>query len=252
MSSNVGGAPTPKPQPMNDAAVKKQLDNMVSFIKKEAEEKAAEIAVKAEEEFTLEKARLVQAQKLKIMKEFERREKQVEIQKKIAFSNELNKSRLQVLKAREEGIKKLFDQAKAKLVELSAKKESYVPLLKKLILQGLATMCEPHVVLRVRPEDKELIKGLLKEIREEYCKKTSMKLDDFELEIDSEHALASGPSATNTINTCAGGIVLSTPGGSIMLNNTLDTRLQVAYDISLPHIRHTLFSHSGATLLGGR
>jgi len=81
-SSNVGGAPTPKPQPMNDAAVKKQLDNMVSFIKKEAEEKAAEIAVKAEEEFTLEKARLVQAQKLKIMKEFERREKQVEIQKK--------------------------------------------------------------------------------------------------------------------------------------------------------------------------
>jgi V-type H+-transporting ATPase subunit E len=68
---------------MNDAAVAKQLENMVSFIKKEAEEKAEEILAKAEEDFTIEKAKKVQAQKLKLMKEFERKMKEVEVQKKM-------------------------------------------------------------------------------------------------------------------------------------------------------------------------
>jgi len=45
---------------MNEEAVRKQLNNMVAFIRKEAEEKANEIAVEADEEFTLEKNRLVQ------------------------------------------------------------------------------------------------------------------------------------------------------------------------------------------------
>jgi V-type H+-transporting ATPase subunit E len=68
---------------MNNEIVAKQLDNMVNFIKKEAEEKANEILAKAEEEFTIEKAKKVQAQKLKVMKEFERKEKQVEVQNKM-------------------------------------------------------------------------------------------------------------------------------------------------------------------------
>jgi V-type H+-transporting ATPase subunit E len=68
---------------MNNEIVAKQLDNMVNFIKKEAEEKASEILAKAEEEFIIEKNKRVQAQKLKIMKEFERKEKQVEVQNKM-------------------------------------------------------------------------------------------------------------------------------------------------------------------------
>lgn len=70
-------------QGLDDAAVVKQLNNMVSFIRKEAEEKAAEIIVLAEEEFTIEKAKLVQTQKLKLMKEYERKEKQVDVTKKM-------------------------------------------------------------------------------------------------------------------------------------------------------------------------
>ena len=71
---------------MNDAAVQKQISNMVSFIEKEAQEKASEIKVKAEEEFTIEKARIVQSQKQKIQQEFEKKEKQVLINKKMYCS----------------------------------------------------------------------------------------------------------------------------------------------------------------------
>ena len=68
---------------MNDAAVQKQISNMVSFIEKEANEKASEIKVKSEEEFTIEKARIVQSQKQKIAQEFEKKEKQVLVNKKM-------------------------------------------------------------------------------------------------------------------------------------------------------------------------
>ena len=56
----------------------------------EANEKAEEIDAKAEEEFNIEKGRLVQQQRLKIMEYYERKEKQVELQKKIQSSNMLN------------------------------------------------------------------------------------------------------------------------------------------------------------------
>jgi V-type H+-transporting ATPase subunit E len=68
---------------MDDDEVQKQLDHMVKFIYREADEKASEIHAKAQEEFTIEKARIVQDEKLKIMKEFERKEKQIEVRKKM-------------------------------------------------------------------------------------------------------------------------------------------------------------------------
>lgn len=68
---------------MDDSEVQVQLDHMVKFIYREAEEKANEIKAKAQEEFSIEKSRLVQEEKLKIMKEFERKEKQIEVKKKM-------------------------------------------------------------------------------------------------------------------------------------------------------------------------
>ena len=60
-----------------------QIKHMMAFIEQEANEKAEEIDAKAEEEFNIEKGRLVQQQRLKIMEYFEKKEKQVELQKKM-------------------------------------------------------------------------------------------------------------------------------------------------------------------------
>ena len=77
---------------------------MMAFIDQEANEKAEEIDAKAEEEFNIEKGRLVQQQRVKIMEYYERKEKQIELQKKIQNSNLLNQARLRVLKSREDHI----------------------------------------------------------------------------------------------------------------------------------------------------
>ncbi len=68
---------------LSDADVSKQIKHMMAFIEQEANEKAEEIDAKAEEEFNIEKGRLVQQQRLKIMEYYERKEKQVELQKKM-------------------------------------------------------------------------------------------------------------------------------------------------------------------------
>lgn len=56
---------------------------MMSFIDQEANEKAEEIDARAEEEFAIEKGRLVNQNRLKIIEYYDRKEKQVELQKKM-------------------------------------------------------------------------------------------------------------------------------------------------------------------------
>lgn len=68
---------------MEDNASTKQLEKLVSFILKEAEEKAGELIKIGKEESSIEKSNLIQTQKLKIMKEFEQKEKQVKLAKKM-------------------------------------------------------------------------------------------------------------------------------------------------------------------------
>ena len=56
---------------------------MMAFIEQEANEKAEEIDAKAEEEFNIEKGRLVQTQRLKIMEHYDKKEKQVALKNKM-------------------------------------------------------------------------------------------------------------------------------------------------------------------------
>jgi len=55
----------------------------VSFIKQEALEKAREIKVKADEEFNIEKAKLVRQEALNIESFYEKKKKQAEVQKRM-------------------------------------------------------------------------------------------------------------------------------------------------------------------------
>jgi V-type H+-transporting ATPase subunit E len=233
---------------MNNETVQRQLENMVKFIIKEAEEKAEEIAAKAEEEFTIEKAKRVQAQKLKIMKDFERKEKQVEVQKKIAFSNEVNKSRLRILKAQEDGVQLVLAKAKVRLAEISKPGQKYQDLLKKLILEGMLRIDEPRVQVRCRPEDRKMVEEVLPQCQQDYANRTKKQC---QLSIDTAHPLPSGPQPGQPEHqaTCSGGVILTALEDRIVCNNTLDVRLNYAFEGALPEIRRQLFGdyHLGQT-----
>ena len=53
---------------MNEGEVQRQIAQMVQFIRQEAEEKANEIEVAADEEFNIEKLRMVEAEKQKVIR----------------------------------------------------------------------------------------------------------------------------------------------------------------------------------------
>jgi V-type H+-transporting ATPase subunit E len=52
-----------------------------------------------------------------------------------AQSNQINKSRLRVLQARQQMLDELFDEARSKLTSVSKDKSQYPALLKDLVLQ---------------------------------------------------------------------------------------------------------------------
>ena len=61
----------------------KKKKKKVSFIKQEAQEKAREIKIKADEEFNIEKAKIVRQETIAIEAFYQKKAKQAEIQKKM-------------------------------------------------------------------------------------------------------------------------------------------------------------------------
>lgn len=214
---------------LSDADVQKQIKHMMAFIDQEANEKVEEIDAKAEEEFNIEKGRLVQQSRLKIMEYYERKEKQIELQKKIQNSNMLNNSRLKVLKAREDHIKTLLVESQHRLAALAQDQNQYKKLLEGLVAQGLFQMLEDKVVIRCRQKDVKLLSEVLEPAVALYKKETGHNVD---VTIDN----------TNYLNPeIAGGVEMLAQGGKIKVVNTLESRLDLISQQMLPELREILF-----------
>lgn len=214
---------------LSDADVQKQIKQMMAFIEQEANEKAEEIDAKAEEEFNIEKGRLVQQQRLKIMEYYEKKEKQVELQRKIQSSNMLNQARLKVLKVREDHVRNVLDEARKRLGEVTQDSSKYRQILSLLITQGLYQLTENHTYIRVRQVDLPIVESLLEGIQKEYKQVTKK---DVIIKVDQDTFLPA--------ESC-GGIELLTAKGRIKINNTLEARLELIAQQLIPEIRSALF-----------
>ncbi|RZC82606.1 hypothetical protein C5167_045389 [Papaver somniferum] len=225
---------------MNDADVTKQIQQMVRFIRQEAEERANEISVSAEEEFNIEKLQLVEVEKKKIRQEYERKAKQVEVRKKIEYSMQLNASRIKVLQAQDDLVNGMKDSASKDLLRVSDNKNAYSKLLKDLIVQSLLRLEEPAVLLRCREVDRALVQSILEKATQEYAEKAKVQAP--KVTIDGVY-LPPPPSKKDSHGTyCSGGVVLASQDGKIVMENTLDARLDVCFRKKLPEIRKHLFA----------
>ncbi|GAV87726.1 LOW QUALITY PROTEIN: vATP-synt_E domain-containing protein, partial [Cephalotus follicularis] len=149
---------------MNDADVSKQIQQMVRFIRQEAEEKSNEISVSTEEEFNIEKLRLVEAEKKKIRQEYEHKHIQVEVRKKIEYSM-LNVSQIKVL-AQYDVVNSIKEATTKELLNVSRDHHVYRKLLKDLIVHCLLRLKEPAVLLRCREDDLDLVDSVMDSAKE--------------------------------------------------------------------------------------
>ncbi|GAA5899781.1 H(+)-transporting V1 sector ATPase subunit E [Sporobolomyces salmoneus] len=212
---------------LTDDEVVSEMRKMTAFIKQEALEKAREIKVKADEEFAIEKGKIVRQESSNIDANLERKKKQAEIERKIAVSNQNNKARLQLLEKREELLEQVFDEAKSRIGEVTKDEKKYQALLKDLILQALYTMMEKDIQVSGRPKDQSLLKKAADEAASEFEDKIGFKV---KIEVNEELGDKSN-----------GGVLLKGYGTRIVVNNTLDERLRLLEERMLPEIRESLF-----------
>ncbi|XP_015250840.1 PREDICTED: V-type proton ATPase subunit E 1 isoform X2 [Cyprinodon variegatus] len=191
---------------LTDADVQKQIKHMMAFIEQEAKERVEEIDAKAEEEFNIEKGRLMQTQRVKIMEYYGKKEKQIEQHKKIQMSHLKNQARLKVLKARDDMVTDLLNEARQRIADMVKDPERYSKLLDGLVLQAAV--------------DKNIL------IYKEAVKRNII------VRIDQDHFLPS--------NIC-GGIEVYNENGKIKVSNTLESRLELVAQQMMPEIRETLF-----------
>lgn len=149
---------------------------MTAFIRQEAQEKAHEIQIKADEEFAIEKSRLVRSETVSIDTQFERKHKQAELSQQIARSNVTNKTRLKVLGVRQELLESIFDDARKSLGQIANDKTKYTQVLEGLILEGAYALAEPSISVRARKEDIELVKNATNSASSAYTEKTGQSI----------------------------------------------------------------------------
>jgi len=214
---------------LSDAEVKKQIQHMVSFMEQEAGEKANEIAVKAEEEFNIEKGRILQAEKQKIDATFAKKEKQIETQRKIFASNAMNKGRLEILERQSNHMNTVIDETKAKLADIPKDAAKYKALLTNLILDGMFLVLEDKVTVHSRKEDQSVADGAAADAASQY---------------QSKMGKACSPTVVGDLSGTIGGVTVANADNTIVVDQTLEERLDiVAYDC-LPDFRMTLYGPS--------
>ncbi|KAM8891083.1 V-type proton ATPase subunit E 1a [Spinachia spinachia] len=214
---------------LTDADVKKQIKHMMGFIEQEAGEKVEEIDAKAEEEFNIEKGRLVQTQRVKIMQYYEKKEKQIEQHKKIKMSNLTNQARLKVLTARDNMITDLLNEARQRLAGIAKDPASYSTLLEGLVLQGFYQLLEPEVTICCRQQDVEMVQAAINKNIHIY--KEAVK-SNIVVKIDQERFLPSQ---------ICGGVEVYNDTRKIKVSNTLENRLELMAQQMMPEIRVDLF-----------
>jgi len=189
-----------------------------------------------EHDFNLEKQTLVHEAKLNIQDEFTKKEKDREIQERIARSAEIGECRVKKMKIRDDLLQTLLSEAASKC-SVVARGQNYPQLLQKLIVQGLIKIEENEVLVFCRAEDiltvKKVLPGAVKEYVEIMKRESGVTL--------TPKVTLSEDKATCLGGDSHGGVLLTALNGKIKCDNTMASRLHLVYEELLPSIRAILF-----------
>lgn len=205
---------------------------MKAFIEKEAQEKAKEIKLKADEEYEIEKASIVRSETAAIDSTYEQKLKKASLAQQITKSTIGNKTRLRILSTKEEVLNDIFTAAEKELKKTTSKKADYKPVLAGLIEEGLLALLEDKVTVKVREADVALAKEASGDAAKEYETKAKHSVD---ITVDEKNFLSKDS---------LGGVVVVNKSGKIEVNNTLEERLKILSQEALPGIRFELFGPS--------
>jgi vacuolar-type H+-ATPase subunit E/Vma4 len=124
------------------------------------------------------------------------------------------KAKNELIKAQEETVDEAFRMAEARLSELH--KDQGYPRILGVLLDEALEFFDGEVILQVRQADRELVQKMMAERQVPY-------------------------SISETPLEASGGLVVSSPGGQVVVSNTFESRLDKAKDKLRLEISRTLF-----------
>ena len=184
----------------------------------------------------MEKQTLVHEAKLNIQDEFTKKEKDREVQERIARSSEIGQCRVKKMKIRDELLQTLLSEAGAKCAVVT-RGQNYPQLLQKLIVQGLIKIEENEVTIFCRGEDVNTVQTILPAAVQEY-----VDIMKRESGVTLKPAVTLNSDRTrDLVDKTYGGVLLTAVNGKIVCDNTMASRLNLVYEELLPSIRAILF-----------
>ena len=202
---------------------------MVDFMEMEAREMVEKIDAKAEEDFTIEKGNTIMVGKKNIDKAFVKNERRQILQNKIDKSEMLNRARLRILRHKDDQVKTVLEEARSKLWEVIEDKKLYSSMLRSLLTEGLCQILEPVVKVRCRREDLGMVENIIPEAVFEYEAKVNKYC---KVQLEAENWVEEDK---------IGGLEISALDGKIIVDNTLNARLDRIYQQMMPMVRKKLF-----------
>ena len=189
-----------------------------------------------EHDFNLEKQTLVHEAKLNVQDEFAKKEKDREVQERIARSAEIGACRQKKMALRDDLLTSLMKEASSKC-KVVADGSNYPALLQKLIVQGLIKIEEMEVVVYCRKEDVATVTKVVPAAVKEYVdimqKESGIKLQP--------KVVVNGDRSKDLPESSNGGVKLTALNGKIVCDNTMSSRLSLVYLELMPSIREILF-----------
>lgn len=211
----------------------RRIRQMINFIEQEAREKADEINLKADHEFQIEKKKHQQREVNQTRDEYDRKMKNVKMEKKVEYSQNLQLARLGKLKQRHEWTRKVNEEATERLSEIT-RRGNYNEILRDLIVQGLIKLYEQKVEISATradiPKVEKVLKQALDKLKDMWRSTTG---GSFEPSV----TVSKQPLPDKVM----GGVRLTARRGRVAVDNTLDARLRVASNALLPLVRGKLF-----------
>ena len=172
------------------------LQKMIKYIQQETDKKVQMIKKEAAKDADLEKALLINPEKVKIAKKMEKELENYKTSMKIEQSKKMNKLRLEKLKVKIDCVNSVFEEAKNQLsLRIKNDQNEYKKVMKDLIIQGFIKLLEDKINIICKKEDLDLVNELVEDAKEEFLDKLkkeakkSINLSNIEITVDTKYHL---------------------------------------------------------------
>lgn len=223
----------------------RQINQMIRFIQQEAAEKAEEIQEDAKSKQILLQSSETKKRELILVEKFKEMAAKATVERVIAKSRVDSKFKVVTMRARDEKVNEVKAAALVRLADASQSPQ-YGDLMTALIVEGLCRMQERKVTVRFREMDRAVAEAAIPQAQAQFIALLKEHTGvDVAVELTPDTEYLHGPHEEGKLG-CCGGVELHAHRRQMILRNTIDSRLDIAFYQLKPSLRALLFGERAA------